>query len=65
MKNKKPLTNSQMCEIVTLRRTNKNQTERIEELERMLLRASNKLESYEGTQFFVSKIKSVLNGNGV
>ena len=56
------LTNNQMCEIVTLRRTNKEQANRIDDLERMLLRASNKLESYEDTEFFVSKIESVLKG---
>lgn len=49
-----------MCEIVTIRRTNKEQANRIDDLERMLLRASNKLESYDGTEFFVSKIESVL-----
>lgn len=56
------MTNNQMCEIVTLRRANKKKNERIAELERMLLRASNKLESYDGTEFFVSKIKMVLEG---
>lgn len=61
----KPLTNNQMCEIVTLRRTNKEQANRIDDLERMLLRASNKLESYDGTEFFVSKIESVLKGDEV
>ena len=52
-----------MCEIVTLRRTNKEQANRIDDLERMLLRASNKLESYEGTEFFVSRVESALKGN--
>ncbi len=52
--------NHQMCEIVTLRRKNKTQAERIDELERMLVRASNKLESYDGTEFFVSKVNMVL-----
>lgn len=54
--------NHQMCEIVTLRRKNKKQVERIEELERMLVRAANKLESYDGTEFFVAKINMVLEG---
>ena len=52
--------NHQMCEIVTLRRKNKTQAERIDELERMLLRSANKLESYDGTEFFVAKINMVL-----
>ncbi len=52
--------NHQMCEIVTLRCKNKQQAERIEELERMLVRASNKLESYDDTEFFVAKINMVL-----
>jgi hypothetical protein len=56
------MTNNQMCEMVTLRRTNKKKNERIEELERMLVRASNKLESYDGTEFFVAKIDMVLEG---
>ncbi|AUS00450.1 coil containing protein [Vibrio phage 1.275.O._10N.286.54.E11] len=55
--------NHQMCEIVTLRRKNKTQAERIDELERMLKRTSNKLESYDGTEFFVAKINMVLEGN--
>lgn len=54
--------NHQMCEIVTLRRTIKWQAERVAELERMLVRASNKLESYNGTEFFVAKINMVLEG---
>ncbi len=54
--------NHQMCEIVTLRRKNKTQAERIDKLERMLVRASNKLESYDGTEFFVDKINMVLEG---
>lgn len=55
--------NHHMCEIVTLRRTNRKQADRIEELERMLLRTANKLESYDGTEFFVDKIKMVLENN--
>ena len=54
--------NHQMCEIVTLRRKNKKQAERIDELERVLVRTANKLESYDGTEFFVAKIKMVLEG---
>jgi hypothetical protein len=56
------MNNNQMCEMVTLRRTNKKQADRIAELERMLVRASNKLESYDGTEFFVAKINMVLEG---
>lgn len=56
------MNNNQMCEMVTLRRASKKQTERIAELERMLVRASNKLESYDGTEFFVAKINMVLEG---
>ena len=52
--------NHQMCEIVTLRRKNKTQVERVDELERMLVRAANKLESYDGTEFFVAKINMFL-----
>ncbi|AUR98041.1 coil containing protein [Vibrio phage 1.246.O._10N.261.54.E10] len=55
--------NHQMCEIVTLRCKNRQQAERIEELERMLVRASNKLESYDGTEFFVAKINMILENN--
>jgi hypothetical protein len=56
------MNNNQMCEMVTLRRTSKKQADRIAELERMLVRASNKLESYDGTEFFVAKINMVLEG---
>ena len=56
------MTNNQMCELVEKRALCRRQVERIAELERMLLRASNKLESYDGTEFFVSKIKMVLEG---
>ena len=52
--------NNQMCELVEKRALCRRQAERIAELERMLVRASNKLESYDGTEFFVSKIESVL-----
>lgn len=54
-----------MCEIVTLRRKNKSQAERIDELERMLVRTANKLESYDGTEFFVAKINMVLENANV
>jgi hypothetical protein len=55
--------NNQMCELVEKRALCRRQTERIAELERMLVRASNKLESYDGTEFFVAKINMVLEGD--
>lgn len=54
--------NNQMCELVEKRALCRRQADRIAELERMLLRASNKLESYDGTEFFVAKMKMVLEG---
>ena len=53
--------NHQMCELVTMRKKAKLQEVRIDELERMLVRAANKLESYDGTGFFVAKINMVLD----
>lgn len=54
--------NHQMCELVEKRALCRKQEGRIDELERMLVRASNKLESYDGTEFFVAKINMVLEG---
>jgi hypothetical protein len=56
------MTNNQMCELVEKRALCRRQADRIAELERMLVRASNKLESYHGTEFFVAKINMVLEG---
>lgn len=56
------MTNNQMCELVEKRALCRRQADRIAELERMLVRASNKLESYDGTEFFVAKINMVLEG---
>jgi hypothetical protein len=54
--------NHHMCELVEKRALCRRQADRIAELERMLVRASNKLESYDGTAFFVAKINMVLEG---
>lgn len=54
--------NHHMCELVEKRALVRTQADRIDELERMLLRTANKLESYDGTDFFVAKINMVLEG---
>lgn len=62
-----PLTNPQMCEIVTLRTSNKKLTERGKELEKYLLRATNELETVtsqygdDGSKHLIDRVRQVLN----
>lgn len=64
---KRTKTNVEMVEIVTLRRKNKNQTERIAELEKTLSRAYREIETLcaehgdNGSKHLLAKIDMVIN----
>jgi hypothetical protein len=64
---KRTKTNTEMVEIVTLRRKNKNQAERIAELEKTLSRAYREIETLcaehgdTGSKNLLAKIDMVIN----
>lgn len=65
---KRTKTNTEMCEIVTLRSDKKKLGERITELEKTLSRAAREIETLQaqlgdnGSRYLLDKIQSVLMG---
>ena len=65
---KRTKTNTEMVEIVTLRRENKNLTELNAELTKMLSRAAREVETLQaqlgdnGSRYLLDKIKHVIGG---